>query len=78
MGVETGQTFTTESIPDPGVRVLFAQEARWQAWLDVEAALALAEADLGMIPAAAAEEIARKARVGLLERGRVEEGQRVS
>ncbi|MCY4502705.1 MAG: adenylosuccinate lyase family protein, partial [Alphaproteobacteria bacterium] len=41
-------------IPDPGVRALFHIEARWQAWLDVEAALAPAEADLGMIPPAGA------------------------
>jgi 3-carboxy-cis,cis-muconate cycloisomerase len=38
-----------------------------QRWLDVEAALARAEARLGIIPAPAADEISRKARVELLD-----------
>ena len=49
-------TPTSARLPDPGVRDLFTREARWQAWLDVEAALARAEASLGMIPAEAAVE----------------------
>ena len=61
-------------IPDPGIRALFHIEARWQAWLDVEAALALAEADLGMIPQAAAEEIAAKAKLELIDRESLAEG----
>ncbi|SMX43807.1 lyase family protein [Actibacterium lipolyticum] len=36
---------------------LFARDTLWQSWLDVEAALARAQADLGMIPAWAASEI---------------------
>lgn len=40
---------------------MFAPRGQWQAWLDVEAALAGTQAELGMIPRAAAEEIARKA-----------------
>ena len=47
---------TSLRVPDPGIAPLFDQDARWQAWLDVEAAMAMAEAALGMIPAAAAEE----------------------
>ncbi|MDA1239208.1 MAG: adenylosuccinate lyase family protein [Chloroflexi bacterium] len=65
-------------VPDPGIGQLFARPSRWQAWLDVEAALALAEADLGIIPAAAAEEIVRKARYELLDVARVEEGLRIT
>jgi len=65
-------------VPDPGISQLFARQSRWQAWLDVEAALALAEADLEIIPAAAAEEIVRKARYELLDIARVEEGLRVT
>jgi len=61
-------------IPDPGIRALFRIEARWQAWLDVEAALARAEADLGMIPAAAAEEIAARAKLELMDRENLTEG----
>lgn len=40
---------------------VFAVDAQLQAWLDVEAALARAEARVGLIPQAAAEEISRKA-----------------
>ena len=65
---------TDMRIPDPGIRALFHIEARWQAWLDVEAALALAEADLGMIPQAAAEEIAAKAKLELIDRESLDEG----
>ena len=55
------------------VRALFSRNGRWQAWLDVEAALAQAEADLGIIPADAAAEIARKARLELLDIDRIEQ-----
>lgn len=65
------QNPTNFRIADPGISALFTMESRWQAWLDVEAALAKAEADLGMIPAAAAEEIAAKAKVELLDRDRM-------
>jgi len=61
-------------VSDPGVRALFLVESRWQAWLDVEGALAKAEADLGMIPAAAAEEIAAKAKIELLDSERLTKG----
>ena len=46
-----------------------------QRWLDVEAALARAEASLGMIPKEAAEEISRKAKVELLDMKKLEETQ---
>ncbi len=73
------QDFATElRVPDPGVRALFTRNARWQSWLDVESALAAAEADLGMIPQAAAEEIARKCDLRLFDIARVEEGLRVT
>lgn len=64
--------------PDPGVRALFKVESRWQAWMDVEAALARAQARIGMIPAAAAEEIAKKADFSLFDRERLVEGFRRS
>ncbi len=63
---------TADRVPDPGVRALFTREARWQAWLDVEAALARAEAELGMIPADAALEIADHCRLELLDIERIE------
>ncbi len=42
-------------LPDAGVRTLYSLENRWQAWLDVEAALARAQAELGIIPQDAAD-----------------------
>ncbi|MQC28096.1 MAG: adenylosuccinate lyase family protein [Chloroflexi bacterium] len=69
---------TSMRVREPGIRALFTREARWQAWLDVEAALADAEAEIGMIPAEAAVEIRKKARLELLDVGRIEEGLRVT
>jgi len=46
---------------------IFAAERQLQAWLDVEAALARAEASLDLIPTAAAEEITRKAKAANLD-----------
>jgi adenylosuccinate lyase len=65
-------------VPDPGVRALFAREAAWQGWLDCEAELAAAEAEVGIVPAAAAEEIGRRARLELLDIPAVEEGLRIT
>ena len=65
---------TAARVSDPGIRGLYAQENRWQAWLDVETALAKAQADLGIIPPDAAEAIAAKAQLELLDRARIDEG----
>ena len=65
---------TAARVTDPGIRALFTREARWQAWLDVEAALARAEADLGMIPADAAVEIAQHCQLDLLSIENIEAG----
>ena len=65
---------TSLRVPDPGISTLFEQDARWQAWLDVEAALAKAEAELGMIPAEAGDEIVRKCDLSLFDRERLIEG----
>ncbi len=71
----TGDTLPTATrVADPGMRALYRLENRWQAWLDVEAALARAQAELGIIPAAAAEAIAAKARLELMDRKRIDEG----
>lgn len=48
-------------------RRIFCDRCRFQRWLDVEAALALTQADLGMIPADAAVQISKAAQVGLLD-----------
>src|SRR5260370_41500573 len=65
---------TAARVSDPGIRALYRLENRWQAWLDVEAALANAQAELGIIPRPAAQAIARAARLELLDRAGVEEG----
>lgn len=65
---------TAARIPDPGIRALWTREARWQAWLDVEAALAQAEAELDMIPADAAVQIAKHCRLELLDIDQIEAG----
>jgi adenylosuccinate lyase len=65
---------TSLRIDDPGVRTLFTEAARFQSWLDVEAALAQAQAELGIIPAAAAGEIARKAHLKYLDLAAVRAG----
>src|ERR671918_1148332 len=61
-------------IEDPGVRALFTEAARFQSWLDVEAALAEAQAELGIIPGAAAREIVKKAQLSHLDLAAVREG----
>lgn len=60
----------------PEMRGIFAEEARLQRWLDVEAALAWAHAEVGNIPREAAEEIERKAKVGVVRLERVKEIER--
>lgn len=49
------------------MRAVFDEEARLQSWLDVLAALAAVQAELGLIPAGSAEAIAAAARVELLD-----------
>ena len=65
---------TASRVSDPGMRALYRLENRWQAWLDVEAALAHAQAELGIIPAEAATAIAARARLDLMDRARIDEG----
>lgn len=50
-----------DSWSTPAMREIFSEENRIQKWLDVEAALAKAQAKLGIIPSEAAIEIAKKA-----------------
>src|SRR5882724_4186825 len=65
---------TSLRIDDPGIRALFTEPARFQSWLDVEAALARAQAELGIIPEAAAREIIDKAHLSYLDLAAVQEG----
>ncbi len=57
----------------PEVRRLFSREARLSRALEVEAALAETEAELGMVPAEAAKAIAAAARSGEVALARVDE-----
>ncbi|MCP2328796.1 adenylosuccinate lyase [Hamadaea flava] len=60
--------FTDYNLPDAGIRPLFTTESVWQAWLDVEAALARAQAKIGIVPAeqaAAIEDAARLSRMDI-------------
>nr|WP_315083168.1 adenylosuccinate lyase [uncultured Campylobacter sp.] len=50
-----------DSWSTPEMRDIFCEENRIQKWLDVESALAKAQAKLGIIPKEAAEEISKKA-----------------
>ena len=65
---------TALRMEDPGIRELFSEDERLQSWLDVEATLAIAEAELGVVPADAAEEIVRKARLEYMDREAIQEG----
>src|SRR5213594_2217531 len=65
---------TSLRIDDPGVRTLFTEAARFQSWLDVEAALAEAQAELGIIPKRAAREIVSKAHLKYLDLAAVRAG----
>ncbi len=60
------------------IRVLFTDEGRTQRWLDVLAALAAAQADVGLVPRAAADEIAAGARVEAIDLARVGERTRAT
>src|ERR1700733_1019253 len=64
---------TATRVADPGIRALYRLENRWQAWLEGEVALARAQAERGIIPAAAAEAIAGAARLEKLDRTRIDE-----
>ena len=57
----------------PEMYAVFTEEAKLQSWLDVEVALAWAHAELGTIPRAAAKEIEKKAKVGVVKVERVKE-----
>src|SRR5438477_4472065 len=70
----TDELPTAARVTDAGIRALYRLENRWQAWLDVEAALAKAQEGLGIIPKGAAAAIGRAARLELLDRARIDEG----
>ncbi len=56
------------------MRNVFSDRKRYQRWLDIEIVLAEVQAGLGIIPSEAADEIAKKAKVELLDLDFVKEG----
>ena len=62
----------------PEASALFSDEGRIQAWLDILAALAQAQAGIGIIPAVAAEAIQAHADIMLLDVNFVAEQTRAS
>ena len=59
-------------------REIFCDIYRYQRWLDVESALAMAEAELGIIPASAAENIRDNAKICTLDLDAIRQGLKVT
>jgi adenylosuccinate lyase len=59
-------------------RRIFCDKYRYQRWLEIEAALALAQADLGIIPEWAAKAINEKAHIRYLDMVAIQEGIKVT
>lgn len=59
--------------PEKTLNALFTDEGRLQTWLDIEAALAACQADMGMLPREAADDIAAKARLSFLDMDKYEQ-----
>ncbi|MQG00280.1 MAG: adenylosuccinate lyase family protein [SAR202 cluster bacterium] len=63
---------------DISMKDMFAERNIYQAYLDVEAALARAQAQLGVIPQSAADKISSSAQIDLLDIDAIHEGLRIS
>lgn len=63
----------SKTLDDKGIKQLFSQEEKYQAWLQVEAALAQAQGELGVIPQGAAEKINEKARIENIDLEKMDE-----
>lgn len=66
--------FFKDLFGSPKMRSVFDDLALLQKWLDFEAALARAEAKVGLIPIKAADEITRKAQAQLMNTTKIKEG----
>jgi 3-carboxy-cis,cis-muconate cycloisomerase len=69
--MDTDIRFTDGRLPVSTIRPIVSENNRWQRWLDVEAALAQAEAKAGIVPVAAAKAISRKADIRKLDLPRI-------
>ena len=63
----------SKTLDDKGIKNLLSQDAKYQAWLTVEAALAKAQGELDVIPVAAAMHINEKAQIENLDFVKMEE-----
>ncbi len=63
----TDSTFLKDLYGTDEMRAVFDDRALLQKWLDVEVALAQAEAEIGIIPQAAADEITRQGKASLID-----------
>ncbi|WP_089253444.1 class-II fumarase/aspartase family protein [Asanoa hainanensis] len=68
----TDSRFYGDRFATPASRRIFCDICRKQRWLDIEAALATVQAELGMIPAAAAEGIVAAAKLEFIDLDAVE------
>jgi 3-carboxy-cis,cis-muconate cycloisomerase len=74
MNVGMFESFATRHWFLQEARAIWSDRATLQAWLDAEAALALAQADLGIVPAEAARRIAEVAQATLFDLDALSEG----
>ncbi len=70
----TDSSFFGDAYSTAASRRIFCDLCRMQRWLDVEAALALSQAELGLIPHQAATDIAAAARIDQIDLDGVREG----
>ena len=70
--------FYADAYSTPESKRIFCDLYRYQRWLDVEAALASAQAELGIIPQAAASDINARADIRQLDLAAVKKGLKVS
>jgi 3-carboxy-cis,cis-muconate cycloisomerase len=68
------ERFTSSRVPDAGIQVLLSTEKRWESWLEIEAALALTQADFDMIPRDSADAISSACRMDRLDLSRIRDG----
>ncbi len=65
--------FQANVFSTPECTAIFSEKAKFQSWLDFEAALAESQAELGIIPKSAAQEIRAKAKVEFLDLNEIKE-----
>lgn len=71
-------SFYSSGYTTPEAREIFCDIRRYQRWLDVESALAMAQGELGLIPLKAAENIRDNARIKTLDLNAIREGLKVT